>query len=271
MIAFFSATGNSRWAAARLAADTRERLVNITEALTGDCVYTLEPNERLGFVFPVHGWRVPTIVRTFLRKMVIRQTTTTDNPAEQPYCFALITAGDDVGRTIEDYLNPILAANESLQQLGISHVDSAWSLVMPESYVGLPFMDVDTKEKEREKISRSDQRLRVIGEEVFDRKKDVFRLDYGHWPWINSHILGAIFEHQLITDKPFRVDADRCVRCGICAQVCPTHDIIGGHGLQPEWKHDGSCLTCFNCFHHCPHHAIEYGHRTRHKGQYFFK
>ncbi|MDD5861012.1 MAG: EFR1 family ferrodoxin [Prevotella sp.] len=268
MIAFFSATGNSRWAAARLAAVTRERLVNIAEALTGDCVYNLEPNERLGFVFPVHGWRVPMIVRSFIRRLVVNGPQGESTP---PYCYAIITAGDDVGLTIEDYLNPAIAANKSLRQLGISHVDSAWSLIMPESYVGLPFMDVDKKEKEREKISRSDQRLQVIGEEIFDRKKSVIRLDHGHWPWINSHILGAVFEHQLITDKPFHVEDNRCVRCGICAQVCPTHDIIGGHGLQPQWKHDGSCLTCFNCYHHCPHHAIEYGQRTRHKGQYFMK
>ena len=31
--------------------------------------FILKENERLGFVFPVHGWRVPRLVREFIRKM----------------------------------------------------------------------------------------------------------------------------------------------------------------------------------------------------------
>ena len=72
-------------------------------------------------------------------------------------------------------------------------------------------------------------------------------------------------------NKRFHVEKDKCVKCGICANVCPVGDIKGGHGEYPEWLHHKDCLTCFTCYHHCPHHAIEFGRQTQKKGQYFYK
>jgi AraC-like DNA-binding protein len=65
------------------------------------------------------------------------------NNLQSHYCYALCTAGDDIGMTME-YLNKDLAEKELCTH-------STFSLKMPESYVGLPFMDVDPKEKEIEK------------------------------------------------------------------------------------------------------------------------
>jgi NAD-dependent dihydropyrimidine dehydrogenase PreA subunit/flavodoxin len=264
MIFYFSATGNTRWAAIQLAKATGERLVFIADAVAEEeYTYTITEGERIGFVFPVHGWRPPKLVRGFVEKLHITSTTS-------PYCYALCTAGDDIGLTI-DYLNNSIHLNKKLAAAGINEVVSAFSLIMPESYVGLPFMDVDTKDNEQQKKTEAANKLQHICKDVVEYRKGVFLLDNSRWPRINSNIIGAFFEKYLITDKPFHVVEDRCVKCGICANVCPVNDIIGGHGKKPEWKHNGSCLTCFNCYHHCPHHAIEYGSRTKHKGQYFYR
>jgi NAD-dependent dihydropyrimidine dehydrogenase PreA subunit len=132
-------------------------------------------------------------------------------------------------------------------------------------------MDVDPTELQILKKSQTEQRLHVIMEEIYDKKKDIFRLDRGPFASLKTHIIGGFFEKYLISDKPFHVDATKCVKCGICANVCPVGDILGGFGKMPEWQHTGECLTCFNCYHHCPHHAIEFGNRTKNKGQYYFK
>lgn len=266
MIFYFSATGNTRWAASKLATATREQLVNIADVINSNCRFTLNKDERLGFVFPVHGWRVPVLVRKFISELTIDSA-----EGHRPFTFAVCTAGDDIGLTIDEYLNDTISSNLSLKAMGITAVHSAYSLIMPESYVGLPGMDVDTKDNEIRKKTESDERLQVICEEIFDRKQGVYRLDRGSWPKIKSHLIGGFFEKFLITDRPFHVDSARCVKCGICAHVCPVDDITGGKGLEPEWNHNGDCLTCFNCYHHCPHHAIEYGNRTRKKGQYYYK
>ena len=305
MIFYFSGTGNTKWAASKLASATHEDLISIAPYMRADDSshtlaepFILKENERLGFVFPVHGWRVPKLVREFIRRMKVQRadsaagnsasaeskalTDAAKNsaPAEskalsasagsRPFAYCVCTAGDSIGLTIEN-LNEVIFQNPSLQALGITEVSSSYSLIMPESYVGLPFMDVDPKEKEIRKKSKSAQELAVICEEIFDRKEGVNRLVKGPIPWFFTKVVGGFFENVLITDKRFHVEKDKCVKCGICANVCPVGDIKGGHGEYPEWLHHKDCLTCFTCYHHCPHHAIEFGKQTQKKGQYYFK
>ena len=276
MIFYFSGTGNTKWAASKLASVTHEDLISIAPYMRADDSshtlaepFILKKNERLGFVFPVHGWRVPKLVREFIGKMKV-QRAEPDAAGSLPFTYCVCTAGDSIGLTIEN-LNQTISQNPSLQALGITEVSSSYSLIMPESYVGLPFMDVDPKEKEIWKKSKSAQKLAVICEEIFDRKEGVSRLVKGPIPWFFTKVVGGFFENVLITDKRFHVEKDKCVKCGICANVCPVGDIKGGHGEYPEWLHHKDCLTCFTCYHHCPHHAIEFGKQTQKKGQYFFK
>ena len=304
MIFYFSGTGNTKWAASKLASATHEDLISIAPYMRADDSshtlaepFILKENERLGFVFPVHGWRVPKLVREFIGKMKVQRAesdaagsqTLSDisgnsasadasgisasagnSAGSLPFAFCVCTAGDSIGLTIEN-LNEVISQNPSLQALGITKVSSSYSLIMPESYVGLPFMDVDPKEKEIRKKSKSAQELAVICEEIFDRKEGVNRLVKGPIPWFFTKVVGGFFENVLITDKRFHVEKDKCVKCGICANVCPVGDIKGGHGEYPEWLHHKDCLTCFTCYHHCPHHAIEFGNQTQKKGQYYFK
>ena len=287
MIFYFSGTGNTKWAASKLAAATREDLISIAPYMRADDSshnlaepFILKENERLGFVFPVHGWRVPKLVREFISKMkILREPSdaTGGNKAKaddclknRPFAYCVCTAGDSIGLTIEN-LNEVIFQNPSLQALGITEVSSSYSLIMPESYIGLPFMDVDPKEREIRKKENAAQELAVVCEEIFDRKEGISRLVKGPIPWFFTKVVGGFFENVLITDKRFHVEKDRCVKCGICANVCPVGDIKGGHGEYPVWLHHKDCLTCFTCYHHCPHHAIEFGNQTQKKGQYYFK
>ena len=291
MIFYFSGTGNTKWAASKLASATHEDLISIAPYMRADDSshtsaepFILKENERLGFVFPVHGWRVPKLVREFIRRMKVQRVDSdaaensasaerkalSDAAGNRPFAYCVCMAGDSIGLTIEN-LNEVISQNPSLQALGITEVSSSYSLIMPESYVGLPFMDVDPKEKEIRKKSKSAQELAMICEEIFDRKEGVSRLVKGPIPWFFTKVVGGFFENVLMTDKRFHVEKDKCVKCGICANVCPVGDIKGGHGEYPEWLHHKDCLTCFTCYHHCPHHAIEFGKQTQKKGQYYFK
>lgn len=287
MIFYFSGTGNTKWAASKLAAATREDLISIAPYMRADDSshnlaepFILKENERLGFVFPVHGWRVPKLVREFISKMkILREPSdaSAENKAKaddclknRPFAYCVCTAGDSIGLTIEN-LNEVISQNPSLQALGITEVSSSYSLIMPESYIGLPFMDVDPKEREIRKKENAAQELAVVCEEIFDRKEGISRLVKGPIPWFFTKVVGGFFENVLITDKRFHVEKDRCVKCGICANVCPVGDIKGGHGEYPVWLHHKDCLTCFTCYHHCPHHAIEFANQTQKKGQYYFK
>jgi NAD-dependent dihydropyrimidine dehydrogenase PreA subunit/flavodoxin len=255
MIFFFSGTGNTRWAAERIAEATGERLLFIPDELKGPCTYQLADGERVGFCFPVHGWQPPRIVRRFIRKMQLN--------GQASYCYALVTCGDSIGRTME-MLSKELAAKAL-------HLDGRFSLVMPESYVCLPFMYTDTPERERQKIIRAGSDLRRYIPMIVDRRRGEVHTKRGLTPWTFSHVIGAYFNGHMITDRKFTVDADTCIHCGKCEEVCPTGDVALNADRLPEWHHDDSCTCCLACYHHCPRHAINYGSITRSRGQYYFK
>ena len=272
MIFYFSGTGNSKWAAKTLALETGDTLVSIPEVINSDCSFTLEKDEHVGFIFPIHGWRVPNIVKEFLTKLTIK-TLGEDTSHVKHYCFCLVTAGDSIGKAMERFQQQLksVTVNDALS------LKAVCSLIMPESYVGLPGMDVDTKEKELEKKELASKQLKefsnILKQHPHKDSNQIWgwnQLIRGPIPSFFSGPVGGFFERFLITDKPFHVDSRRCVKCGICANVCPVGDIKGGLGYEPEWLHNNKCLTCFSCYHHCPHHAIEFGKRTQKKGQYFY-
>lgn len=264
MIFYFSGTGNTRWAAQKVAAATADRLVNIAEEMLAaetaqasapQFTYTLAQDERIGFFFPVHGWRPPRLMLDFLDRLHLTN-------ADSHYAYVVCTAGDNVGEAVS-------ILEKRLQTMGIK-IDSAISLIMPESYVGLPFMDVDTPAKEQCKKMEADNKLTRFIADIMECRSGVRDITIGHWPRINSRLIGSVFVKKLVTDRPFHVVADRCLHCGKCASVCPVANIHFEKGGEPSWLHNGKCLSCFACYHHCPTHAIEYGGRTKKKGQYYF-
>lgn len=223
------------------------------DELKGDCHYTLEEGERIGFCFPTHGWQPPHLVREFIKRMKI------DN-ADGHFCFALTTCGDSIGLTME-----ILA--KDLKGKGLT-LHSTFSLIMPESYVCLPFMYTDKPEKEKSKIKTAEILLTSYAVTI-DRRSKVSHLHKGPVPWLMSHVVGEYFNRRMVSDKKFTVDASACLHCGKCEKVCTTGNLVFTNGL-PAWQHDGSCTSCLACYHHCPVHAINYGHITRSRGQYYF-
>lgn len=259
MIFCFSGTGNTRWAAERLAEATGERLTLMTD---GNTHCALTPDERIGFCFPVHGWQPPRLVRHFIRQLKLQS----EQPLTSHFCYALVTCGDSIGLTME-------MLNGELARKGL-HAHSTFSLVMPESYVCLPFMYTDTLQREKEKIRQASVDLEVYARLITGRMKGEHHTVRGFMPWALSHVIGAYFNSRMITDRKFTVDTEQCIHCGLCAKVCPTGDIRmadnDGGASSPRWLHDGRCTCCLSCYHHCPRHAINYGNITRRRGQYYF-
>lgn len=256
MIFYLSGTGNTRWVAEGIARATGDRLTDVAAAMNGNGGWHLEPGESLGFCFPVHGWRPPKLMREFIRDISL------DGVAAE-YCFAVCTAGDTVGEAMKIFRNDLLTRGIRL--------GACFDVRMPNTYVGLPFMDVDKKLVEDAKLRAAGIRIKEIAGRISAREQVDDMLFIGRWPRTNSRLLGSLFARKLVTDSRFGVDEDSCIRCGRCATVCPAGDILGGKGQLPSWKHNGRCMTCFSCYHHCSRHAIRFGRTTKGKGQYFFR
>ena len=251
MIFYFSGTGNTRFVAEQITAGIGEKLVFIPDAIRENRFeFEIAPDESIGFCFPTHGWQVPRIVREFIRKLRINGG----------YCWAVTTCGDNMGETMT-------ILNKELAAIGLK-TSATFSVIMPESYVCLPFMYTDTPEKEREKIAAAKQQLPHIIKCIRERRKGVEELEKGGTPRLYSYVIGAYFNARMVNDKKFTVDADVCIKCGKCAKVCPVDNITG---TPPEWNHNGRCTSCLACYHYCPTHAINFGKITRKRGQYYFK
>ena len=265
MIFYFSGTGNTKWVAQQIAAAIGEELVYIPDAIReGRYEYTLAEGERIGFCFPTHGWQPPRIVRKFIKGLKnfkgLRNGSIEEWKNGGHFCWALTTCGDNMGEAMT-------ILNRDLAQVGLQ-AETVFSVIMPESYVCLPFMYTDTPEREQEKIEGARRQLQHVIGIVKERRRGVAELEKGATPLLYSYVLGAYFNRRMVTDKKFMVDADVCTKCGLCAKVCPVDNI---KNTPPTWLHDGRCTACLACYHHCPVHAINYGERTRKRGQYFFK
>ena len=71
-----------------------------------------------------------------------------------------------------------------------------------------------------------------------------------------TRMAGAL---KVFQKKPY-IDADKCVRCGICVQSCPVPgkavDFRKGKGKLPVYDYR-KCIRCFCCQEMCPKKAIK--------------
>lgn len=261
MIFYFSFTGNTLWAAKYMAEITNDKLVNIVDAfINNQFEYHIQEGERVGFLFPVHGWRLQPILKNFICNLKLNT-----EKLNSLYIYSVLTAGDSIGE-VADQLE------EALNDKGLK-LSSICTLIMPESYIGLPFMDVDTDLREAIKKRDAMIMLRKYTEKIEERRCVKFKLNKGYFPRFYSRVLGKFFHKYLVKDNAFSVDTELCVGCGKCANVCQVNNIeifnnSEGH-LVPKWKHNDLCLTCFACYHYCPKKAISFRF-TKNKGQYYY-
>lgn len=245
MIFYFSGTGNSLWVAKQLACKLQDTLEPIAEG--DNKTYRLEPNERVGFVFPVYAWAPPVIVLNFIRRLQI------DQPA---YLYFVCTCGDDTGKTAQVFAKAVHARGWGCH--------AGFSITMPNTYVSLPGFDVDDADTEQRKVQNAIARVQYVGEEL---QKNVQMTTYncheGAVPFLKTYVIRPLFNAFLMSPKPFQA-TDACTACKRCEKKCPVHNIkVSG---KPQWG--DRCTQCLACYHVCPVKAVQYGKRTKGKGQY---
>jgi ferredoxin/flavodoxin len=266
MIFYFTGTGNTKWVAQQISEAIGETLYYIPDLIREDkYTFELKEGETIGFCFPTHGWQPPRIVRDFIKKLIINYQLSAPAPLAckartvNCYCWALTTCGDNMGEAMT-------ILNKDLAAIGLQ-ATTQFAVVMPESYVCLPFMYTDTEEKEHAKINKVRQMLPHFINVIRGRENQVVELVKGATPRLYSYVIGAYFNARMVNDKKFTVDEDVCIKCGICAKVCPVDNI---QNTPPEWIHNGRCTSCLACYHYCPVHAINFGSITRKRNQYYF-
>lgn len=234
MIFYFSGTGNSCWAAQTLA----ESLGDTAKSILDGTVSDLTGEVRVGLVFPIYAWGVPEPMLDFVKKL----------PKTDAFTFGLCTCGADAGQAMKKLSK-------------IFHLDSSYSLAMPNNYV--VGSELDAPEEVREKLAAARKSLETIAGEI-GRRQRVYRVEEGKLAFLKSNFINKGFNGYARSTKPFFV-TDRCVGCGQCAALCPAKTITMTDG-KPRWG--DKCYQCMACINRCPQTAIEYGESTKNRRRY---
>lgn len=252
MIFFFTGTGNSLWVAKTLSAAFSEELSPMADFNPSDkpIHVNVSKNEKIGFVFPVHSWGVPLIVKKFIKNIEF-----------EGFCnnqiFTVMTCGDECG-----YSNLMITKLLAEKGLECRHI---YSLQMPNNYIVFPGFDIDSKELQEEKVEKAKISIKKIEKAISEDRPIDFYIK-GSNTFVKSRMIYPMFCKYALNSKPFH-STDKCNGCGLCEKKCPTKNIIIKDG-RPQWGEN--CTQCLSCIHRCPQKAIEYGKVSINKGRYVF-
>ncbi len=240
MIFYFSATGNSKYAAEKLAVRTNDKAFAIPDIIK--CGIPDEgKKDATGFVFPVYFWGLPEIIKRFCEMPEVRNSL-------GKYVYCVITCGADTGN-----------ADKMLSKKLGKTMDYSYSLRMPDNYVIL--YDPCSEEKAQKFLRHADKELDTICEDVANQAKGRKGSVTGAAKSLFVPLLYDFFR----TTKKYYTD-EKCTSCGLCKKLCPDEAIVIKNG-KPEWVKN-KCQHCTACINRCPAKAIQFGKKTADRNRY---
>lgn len=247
MIFYYSGTGNSKYAAKRIADALGDTLLSMNERIKAGNFSPVETGERLVVVTPTYAWRIPRIVRDWLMKTELRG-------AER--IWFVMTCGSEIGDAG--------SYNRALcQAKGVGCMGTA-QLVMPENYIAM--FNAPQADEARAIVAKAepdiDRAIALIraGEAFAPTRR-------GLYDRFMSGPVNPIFYSFCVKADAFTV-SDACVGCGRCEKLCPTNAVTLRDG-RPVWGK--GCTHCMACICYCPAAAIEYGKKSLGKPRYHFE
>lgn len=245
MILYFSGTGNSRWAARRLADSLGDDVVSINDALKKGESPLLRSDKPFVVVSPTYAWRLPRVVDSWLRAARFEGSHA---------LYFVLTCGGSADNAAK--YTKALCRDEGLQFRGLAEV------LMPENYLAL--YPVPDEDECRRLIDQAGERLDALAAfvatgEPFPERRPTMKERFRSGP------VNTAFYPALVLDKAFATTG-ACTSCGLCAARCPLNNITLEQG-KPVWK--GACTHCMACIGGCPAEAIEYGEKSKGRRRYY--
>jgi len=240
---YYTGTGNSLWVARKLA----QRLDGDVKMISLGTEYEIPDGscDRVGIIFPVHIWGLPSRVMEFVTKLPDRSS---------GYMFALAVNAGQVAGTLLQLQKMLVGKGNGL--------GAGFDIKMPSNYI--IWNGAQPEAEQAVLFDLAENKLDEIAGVV--KRKEVCPPEKGPW-WQNlffSLAYKLTFSKVPSLDKDFWVEP-ACNGCGLCARICSAGDIII-EGGRPVWQH--RCEQCLACLQWCPQEAIQYGKKTTGKKRY---
>ena len=225
-ICYFTATGNCLYVARRLGG----KLLSIPQLMKQDDI--IIEDDAVGIVAPVYAVEMPMMVKAFLEKAKIKTE----------YFFFIYTYG-------MGYAEAFTHVAVTAQKVGL-RLDYINAIIMVDNY--LPFSDMKDQIEtlpEKNVEGQINQVIIDISErrrkEIHPTEENLIEMDR----WTRTHAANILKKD---TALGYTVNDD-CIRCGICAKVCPANNItVADDGVV----FSDHCEVCYACLHNCPKSAI---------------
>ena len=244
MIIYFSATGNSRFAAHLLADQLNEPITDAGAWIKNNQKGEFYSQTPWVFVAPTYSWQMPHIFADF-----IRETRFLDNRD----AYFILTCGGETGNADQEI--SALCKEKGLNFHGV------WPTVMPDNYIIM--FPSPAPDKCPQMMEKAADLLKKAADCI--RKGQDFPAVPHNWlDKLKSGIVNQGFYRFQIKTTPFYT-TERCTGCGKCVRLCPLNNIHLKNG-QPVWG--SNCTHCTACLNGCPTAAIEYGRKTKGKRRY---
>lgn len=199
------------------------------------------------WVFPVYAWGVPPVLVRYIEGLDLTGRV----------CHMVCTFGDEAGRTDRQWRR--LIAGRGGTPGGV------YGVRMPNTYVCLPFFDVDSPRVRQAKLDAAGERIEAIARAIASGSRATDLYYAGPLPGLKSRLIYPWFFRNQMKMGRFHHTVG-CTGCGVCASACPSGNITRDVDGAPQWGSD--CAFCLRCYHICPQHAVAYGRQTSGKGQY---
>ena len=242
MIYYFSATGNSRHVANRLAEALNESVTPVLDVLN----LGIKVEDQMILVYPNYCGGVPYVIREFLQKNIFQIS-------KDAKLILVITYGNNTGASAS------IASKYFKKNTG-RIFDAMYSVKMPDNWT--PVFDLTNVDEVAEINAKADEeidgiirkiKMGVDGDHVNDKLGKFMEVVYPG------------FYKTLSKTSHLHVE-DTCIGCGLCAKNCPVNAIEMKDG-KPTWTKK-NCAMCLGCLHRCPKFAIQYDDKTKNHGQY---
>ena len=245
MILYYTGTGNSAYAARRIAAAIGDEAVDLFSRLRDEDTSPIESQKPWVIVTPTYAWRVPRIVRDWLDKTELRG-------AREIYF--VMTCGSEIG-------NAGSYAEKWCRGKGLCFKGCA-GVVMTENYIVM--FSAPSPKEEAEIIVRANGRIDSLAQSIA-KGEDFVLPQIKLMDRIYSGVVNDAFYPVFVKSKKFRATSE-CIGCGKCAALCPKKCIRIENG-KPVWSE--GCTHCMACICRCPKQAIEYGSHTKGLRRYY--
>ena len=236
MILFFSGTGNSNYVAKRIADALGDEILNLNDRIKASDTSPVETDERLIIVTPTYAWRIPRVVRDWLRKTELR--------------------GSEIGNA--DKYNRELCTEKGLSCMGTTQI------VMPENYIAM--FSAPQADEARKIVAQAEPSIdRAIV--AIQRNQPFAPTRNNLYDRFMSGPVNPIFYKFFVKANAFTA-SNACIGCGQCAKRCPMNNVAIKDG-EPVWGKN--CTHCMVCICYCPVSAIEYGKKSVGQPRYHFE